>query len=145
VTGESPEDDKRRFHVELFIVHPSMDPKDIGEALGLEAHVAHRVGDPRKTPKGAPLSGTCPDTRWRYCVERIVKDQWFAFEVTRLVNSLEPHKDFLAQIESTGGSASIIIQFMDGYLSDEIPLATLATLVNLKLSLGLECYTGLKE
>ena len=144
MTGESPEDDKR-FHVELFIVHPTLDPRDIGEALGLEAHVAHRVGDPRKTPKGTPLSGTYPDTRWRYCVERIVKDQWFAFEVTRLVGSLEPHKEFFAHIASTGGRASLIVQFMDGYLSDEIPLATLAKLVDLKLGLGLECYTGLKE
>jgi Domain of unknown function (DUF4279) len=143
VTDESQDD--KRFHVELLIVHPTLDPRDIGEALGLETHFARRVGDPRKTPKGAPLSGTYPDTRWRYCVERIVKDQRFAFEVTRLVDSLEPHKEFFAHITSTGGRASIIVQFVDGYLSDEIPLATLAKLVELKLGLGLECYTGLRE
>src|SRR5215467_1791975 len=47
----------RRFDVELFIVHPTLDPADISAALGMEAHSAHRVGDPRKTPKGTPLSG----------------------------------------------------------------------------------------
>jgi len=45
----------KRFHVELFIVHPTLDPAEISTALGLEAHFAQRVGDPRKTPKGRPL------------------------------------------------------------------------------------------
>ena len=45
--GDTP----RRFHVELFIVHPTLTPTDISAALGMEAHFAHRVGDRRKTPK----------------------------------------------------------------------------------------------
>ena len=40
----------RRVDFELFIIHPTMDPADISAALGLEADVAHRVGDQRKTP-----------------------------------------------------------------------------------------------
>jgi hypothetical protein len=47
----------RRVDVELFIVHPTMSPAEITAALGIEAHFAHRVGDPRKTPKGLPLEG----------------------------------------------------------------------------------------
>lgn len=131
----------RRFHVELFIVHPTLDPADISTALGLEAHFAHRVGDPRRTPKGTPLSGNYPDTRWRHCVECNVTDQWYASEVTRLLDSLEPHKAFFADLKSTGGKACVIIQFFgDGYLSDEIPRATLAKLVELELALAIECY-----
>lgn len=131
----------RRFHVELLIVHPTFVPADISAALGLEADGAHRVGDPRKTPKGTPLSGNYWDTRWRYCVECSVRDQWYATEVTKLVNRLEPHKAFFANLRSTGGKACVIIQFLgDGYLSDEIPHATLAKLVELGLDLGIECY-----
>jgi hypothetical protein len=135
----------RRFHVELLIVHPTFVPADISAALGLEADSAHRVGDPRKTPKGTPLSGNYPDTRWRYCVECSVRDQWYAAEVTKLLDRLEPHKAFFADLRSTGGKACIIIQFLDGYLSDAIPLGALAKMVELGLDLGIESYGTVLE
>jgi hypothetical protein len=131
----------KRFHVELFIVDPTLDPADISAALGLKAHNAHRVGDPRKTPKGAPLAGNYRDTRWRHSVEYSVTDQWFAAEITGLLDRLEPHRAFFADLKSTGGEAEIIIQFFgDGYLSDEIPFSTLIKLVELGLALGIECF-----
>jgi hypothetical protein len=140
-TDSAAEEQPRRFHVELFIKHPALDPADISTTLSLEAHNAHRVGDPRETPKGTPLSGSYWDTRWRHCVECAVTDQWYAAEVTRLLNHLEPHKAFFANLKSTGGNACIIIQFFgDGYLSDEIPHASLAKLVELGLDLGIECF-----
>ena len=131
----------KRFHVELFIVHPTLDPAEISTALGLEAHFAHRVGDPRKTPKGGSLAGNYKDTRWRLCVERSTTDQWFTAEVTSLLDRLEPHKAFFANLRRTGGKAGLIIQFLgDGYLSDEIPHAALVKLVELGLGLGIECF-----
>ena len=131
----------KRFHVELFIVHPTLDPAEISTALGLEAHFAQRVGDPRKTPNGEPLAGNYRDTRWRHCVERSTTGQWFAAEVTSLLDRLEPHKAFFASLRPTGGKASLIIQFLgDGYLSDEIPHAALVKLVELGLGLGIECF-----
>jgi len=131
----------KRFHVELFIVHPTLDPTEISTALGLEAHFAHRVGDPRKTSKGQPLAGNYKDTRWRHCMECSTKDQWFAAEVTSLLDRLEPHKAFFANLRQTGGEASLIVQFLgDGYLSDEIPHAALVKLVALGLGLGIECF-----
>jgi Domain of unknown function (DUF4279) len=131
----------KRFHVELFIVHPTLSPTDISSALGLEAHSAHRVGDPRKTPKGTPLAGIYPDTRWRHCVECSVTGQWFAAEVTKLLDRLEPQKAFFANLKSTDGNASIIVQFFgDGYLSDAVPLSDLSRLVELGLEFGIECF-----
>jgi hypothetical protein len=131
----------KRFHVELFIVHPTLSPADISSALGLEAHSAHRVGDRRKTPRGTPLAGNYPDTRWRHCVECSVTDQWFAAEVTRLLDRLESQKEFFANLKSTDGNASIIVQFFgDGYLSDAVPLSDLSRLVELGLDFGIECF-----
>jgi hypothetical protein len=132
----------RRFDVELFIVHPTLDPADISAALGMEAQFAHRVGDRRKTPKGTLLSGNNPDTRWRHCVRCTVTEQWYAVEVTKFIDRLEPHKSFFADLKSTGGKASIVIQFFsDGYLGDEISTATLTKLVDLELALAIECFT----
>jgi hypothetical protein len=131
----------KRFHIELFIVHPTLDPTEISTALGLEAHFAQRVGDPRKTPQGRPLAGNYKETRWRHCIERSTKDQWFAAEVTSLLDRLEPHKAFFAYLRQTGGQASLIVQFLgDGYLSDEIPHVALVKLVELGLGLGIESF-----
>ena len=131
----------RRFDVELFIVHPSLDPVDINRALGMDGHFSHRMGDQRKTPKGTLLSGVYADTRWRHRIRRSVAEQWFASEVVDFVARLEPHRKFLANVRATGGSASVIIQFLgDGYLADSIPMDTLAKLAELGLDLGIECF-----
>ena len=131
----------RRFDVELFIVHPSLYPADISQALGMEGHSSRRVGDRRKTPKGTLLPGVYPDTRWRHSIRHTVTEQWFAPEVEAFVRRLEPHKEFLASLRETGGSAALIIQFLgDGYLADNVPPTTLAKLGELGLSLGIECF-----
>ena len=141
--GDTASHTAQRFCLALFIVHPTLAPEDISKTLQLEAHVAHPVGEPRKTLKGGLLSGTYADTRWRNSVEHVITDQWFVPEVARLIDRLEPHKAFFAEINSTGGTASIVIQFMGGFLADEILRAMLAKLVDLGLSLGIECFAGL--
>lgn len=131
----------RSFDIELFIVHPSLDPADISRALGMEGHFSHRVGDQRQTPKGTLLSGAYPDTRWRHSIRHTVTEQWFASEVDSFVGKLEPHTEFLTNLRATGGSATLIIQFLgDGYLADNVPPTTLAKLGEIGLSLGIECF-----
>lgn len=134
-----------RFFLGLFIVHPTLTPEEISKALGMEADVAHCVGALRRTPKGTPLSGTYADTRWRHSTGHVIEDQWFASEVSRLIDKLQAHKTFFGDVKSAGGKASIVIQFMDGFLADELPTGTLARLVDLDLSLGLECFAGIRQ
>jgi molybdopterin synthase catalytic subunit len=130
----------RRLGVDLFIVHPTLAPADISAALGLEAQFAHRVGDPRVTPKGTPLPGNYRDTRWRHSTRYKVPAQHFAAKVAELVDRLEPHKAFLAGVRASGGQASVIVKFLDGYFGDQIPQETLRKLADLRLDLGLEAY-----
>jgi hypothetical protein len=89
----------RRFDVELFIVHPSLDPADISRALGMEGHSSRRAGDQRKTPKGTLLSGVYPDTRWRHSIRHTVTEQWFASEVEGFVGDLNLTRSFLRALE----------------------------------------------
>lgn len=72
-------------------------------------------------------------------------DPGFACELSRLIDALGPHQAFFAEVKANGGTASIIIQFMDGFLADELSSVTLARLVELDLSLGIECYAGLPK
>jgi hypothetical protein len=133
----------RRFGVELFIIHPSLDPDEISRVLGLEAKVRSRVGDQRKTPNGKPLSGVYPDTRWRHSVRFAVSGQWFAREIVDLIDKLESQKAFLAKVMATGGSATIIIAFLgDGYFGDTIPATILGRIANLGLDFGIECFAA---
>lgn len=61
--------------------------------------------------------------------------------MTRFVDRLEPYGAFFANLKSTGGRASVIIQFFDdGCFGDVIPRATLAKLVDLGLALAIECF-----
>ncbi|MBP0582924.1 DUF4279 domain-containing protein [Labrys sp. LIt4] len=90
--ADSEGETQRRFELQLFIKHPSIDPAEITAAVGLEPKIQSRVGDARKTPKGAPLPGVYPDTSWRYSERHHVEKQWFASRVEELVDRLLPHK-----------------------------------------------------
>jgi hypothetical protein len=141
-TTDSTKGTSRRFDVELFIVHPTMDPAEITTALGLEGHFVHPVGAQRKTPSGMLLPGKYKDTRWRHSIRHHVEEQWFAAAVGEFVERLLPHKAFLHHLRSTGGRAMLIVQFLgDGYFGDEIGRPTLAKLVELELDFGIECFS----
>lgn len=132
---------RRRFEVQLFIKHPSIDPAQVTATLGLKPKIQSRVGEARKTPKGMPLPGVYSDTSWRYCERHHVAKQWFASRIDELVDRLLPHKTFLRGLRESGGTTWIIVEFLgDGYFGDEIPLRTLAKLVELGLDFGIEVF-----
>ena len=135
------EDKSRRFDVELFVIHPTIDPSAVSSALALEPSQAHRVGDPRVTPKGTALPGSYRDTRWRFSARYEVKSQYFAAEVQKFVDRLANSREFLHHLRATGGRTCLVLQFLgDGYFGDVIQRNTLAQLVDLHLDLGIECY-----
>ena len=140
--ADADEEEIRRVDVELLIRHPSLTPPEIAAALGLEGHFTHCVGDRRKTPKGTLLEGVYAETSWRHGIRHELRTQHFAAKVAELVDRLLPHRAFLHKLHATGGSAEIIVQFLgDGYHGDDLPVETLAKMVDLQLDLGLEVFT----
>src|SRR5450432_3574401 len=95
------EENRRRVDVELFIIHPTMEPAEITAAVGLEAGTVHGVGQPKRTPKGGSLKGQYPDTRWRHSIRYELTGQWFADKITLLVDRLIPRKAFFHQLRAT--------------------------------------------
>jgi molybdopterin synthase catalytic subunit len=137
----STEGSPRRFSVTLLIVHPTIDPAEINAALGLETHFAHRVGQPRMTPKGTLLPGNYRDTRWSHIARHEATDPRFGDKVVALVDRLKPHKTFLGNLRATGGRTTIIVRFLgDGHYGDNIDRDTLAKLSELQLELSIECF-----
>jgi hypothetical protein len=140
---DESEDDgaSRRFDVELFIVHPSIDPAAISAALGLEGHIAHAAGADRVSSKGIALPGQYPDTRWRHSVRHTVTHHWFALALAEFVDRLMLRKAFLHHVRATGGQATVVVQFFnDGYLGDQLKSDTLAKLAQLRVDFGIECF-----
>ena len=131
----------KRFDIDLFIIHPTLDPARIGEALGLAAKVVQRVGDRRRTPSGRLLEGVYRDTRWRHRRRFETSGQHFAEKIIELLADIETSKAFFHELRSTGGSACVIVHLLgDGYLGDKVSRDTLTKLVDLKLDFGVECY-----
>jgi hypothetical protein len=145
IADETREESLRRFDVALFIVHPTIDPAEISQALNLAGHIVHGVGQPRRTPVGSELDGHYRDTRWRHRVRYEVTTQHFSAEVTSFVDRLVPHRAFLNGLRESGGRAQVIITFLDGYFGDELPQATFAKMADLGLDLGIECFTGYEQ
>lgn len=131
----------KRLDVELLIMHPTISPEEITAALGMEAQIAHCAGAPKILSNGKRLPGLWPDTRWRHSRQYEISDQWFLGKVEELVGRLETHKAFLTALKSSGGKATLILQFFaDGYWGDNLPPALLTKLASLDLDLGIECY-----
>jgi hypothetical protein len=126
-----------------LIIHPTLDADEITAALGLEPQYVHRVGEHNTTRSGLRLERANQDTRWRYSIHHKVGEQWFAEQVTELVDRLTPHEGFFRKLRSSGGKASLIVQFLgDGYFGDEIERSTLAKLLDLELGLAIECFAA---
>src|SRR5262245_49880359 len=138
VANDDCEESLRRFDVALFVVHPTISPAEISNALNLVGHFVHSVGEPRRTPK-RQLEGHYRDTRWRHSIRYEVRKQHFSAEVTSFVDSLAPHRAFLNSLREGGGRAQVIITFLNGYFGDDLPRATLAKMAELGLDLGIEC------
>ena len=131
----------KRFDIDLFIIHPTLDPSRIEEALGLTAEVVHRVGDRRKTPNGRLLEGTYRDTRWRHKRRFETAGQHFAQRIIELLGDIEAHRGFFHELRTAGGSACVILQLLgDGYLGDTLSQEALKRLADLQLDFGIECY-----
>jgi len=131
----------KQFNIELFVVHPTLDPAEIDAGIGLRAQTTHRAGDRRRSPAGALLRGTYRDTRWRYARHYETSGQGFADKIVDLIDGLEPHAEFIAQLRSTGGRACVIVQLLgDAYFADEISQDLLKRMSDLGLGLGIESF-----
>ncbi len=131
----------RRVGIDLFIVHPTFTSAAVTSGLTLEPNVTHDVGRPRATPRGAVLGGVQQDTRWRYSIERTLDGQRFSGLLDEFLDLLKSRRAFLRTVTSTGGTATLIVQFIDaGYWADEISHDALLKLVDLGLNLAVESY-----
>jgi len=99
------------YNVGLRVHHPSMDPRVISHRLRMRADISWRVGEPRATPTGTPLSGTRADSYWSKTITpgwvRVPAGRAAADTLTRLMRRLRPHGSFLKRLRIGGGRVEI--------------------------------------
>lgn len=132
--------DHLRYKVRLLIRHPRMDPERITTTLGLAPHLSAMAGSVRKNPKGGVLPGVHTDSVWSYSF-RVDRNRWFFSDVVKLTEKLEPHKDFLAAIASSGGSISVVLDLPGDFnIGDVFSWRDMARLSALCIDLSIEVF-----
>jgi hypothetical protein len=129
-----------RFKISLRLRHPSMDPRDITKAIGMDARIQWKAGDRRVTPTGTLLEGNREDSYW--CLS-------FPDDPLRsLADALETHvaslrdcTQFLDEFHASGGSAEFFIGwFVDRNSGDVLDWSLLHELAELHVSLSFDVY-----
>ena len=133
-------DEALRYVIRLMIKHPNIDPARITETLGLVPTVSGIVGSRQMTPAGKALLSVHPVSAWSHWFQ-VDKRRLFFTDVVKIVDRLEPHKDFLLKITEEGGTIDLIVHLPgDVNIGDSLSWRQLARLSALRIDLGIEVF-----
>lgn len=142
----SPGDDsasrtRYQFAISLRVRHPSMAPKDITEALGLEPKRCWEAGEPRRSPTGRLLLGSNRETYWTARLVQGCAPASLNNAVFGVLKDLVLVRSFLHRIRAEGGTAELFTGwFFDSQGGDTLTHDCLALAGDLKLDLSLDVY-----
>jgi len=129
-----------RYEVRLLIRHPNIDPDRITETLGSTPHLSAMAGGVRKAPNGVILAGHHKFSVWSYCFD-VEGNRLFFSDIGKMIDRLEPHKAFLAEIVDGGGSIELAVNLPgDINIGDSLSWRDLARLSALQIDLGIEVF-----
>lgn len=129
-----------KYSIRVLIIHPTLTPDEISDALNLNPDTNQRVGQPRQTPSGTPIGGVWPDTRWSVSEVRNGERLFFT-RLDKLLDRFSKYRDFLRRIAESGGRTNFIIGLCgEENIGDVLSEQTVAKLADLKGSLGVEVF-----
>lgn len=96
------------YDASLDVQHPTTSLLNLGDRIGISTRQSHSVGDARRTPDGAPLTGQHLYHFW--CGDLRTVDQEDITEfLWRVVTDLLPQQEFLHNLAETGGRLCIFV------------------------------------
>ena len=132
--------DSLRYEVRLMIKHPNIDPAEITKTLGLKPNVSGIVGSRRMTPAGKPLPSVYRESGWSHWF-RVERNRRFFQDVVKVIDKIEPHRDFMLKIVDGGGTIDLIVHLPgDVNIGASLPWREMARLCALRIDLGIEVF-----
>lgn len=122
----------RSFNVSLHVLHPTMDPAEVTQALGLTPWKFSAAGPPRKPPYDQAW--------WAYQFDcGAIRD--LAPFLDEIASRLEPHRDFLRALLELDGHLELFCGICVDFNWDEIfPASLMGRLSSLGVDLRLDAY-----
>jgi hypothetical protein len=134
-----------RYKVSFRISHPVIDPDEISMQLALQPKTSWKAGDVRKTPKGTLLEGRYELSYWTYPVS-CQSSQSLTNLLEDFTIALEPHRDFLVNLNATGGRLEYFVGWFSGRNSGAVfESALLSKIASLQIDLALDVYYEIDE
>jgi len=132
--------DKTRPSARLLITHPDIDPAAITERLGIQPAHCSKKGEPRKTPRGTPLPGVYPDTRWSISFPN-EENLSIGELVAEAIETLPVTSRFWSELAQSGGEAELILEIVGTkYQGSSLDIGAVRQLANMGMRLGIEIY-----
>lgn len=128
------------FEVSLRFFTKTHDPNEISGQLGLKPKWMHKIGEPRKSPKGKILEGIYDNN---YCSFSIlpIKGEQLHEVLNRCAEEFLRHKLLFHQIREAGGSIEFFIGWYSiGNTGNTFDNNLLKKLGNLQIDLALDIY-----
>ena len=128
------------FTMSFRVWHPTRAASDVISVLNLPVWFAHSVGEPRRTPKGAPLAGVYGETYCCFLLQEKTRDRLDKC-VARWCELLQTHDDFLQDFRHTGGKIEFYVSiFLDDDRGFELNNEMLKRMDDAGLGLSIEMY-----
>ena len=136
-----------QYKVSLRCKHPSADPDEITKALGIQPDGIQKVGQPRTTPVGTPLTGLYKRTYWHAYLSgnkpQNSEEAEFETCLFQIAEQLEPSKDVIRAFVESGGEATLSVGlFCPQNSGMEFPWKLITRLASLRVGLLLDYYPG---
>src|SRR5262245_55195823 len=116
-----------------------MDPEQISEVLAIKPKRSWKAGEPRQTPKGAPLAGINRDTYW---MADMAAGRWPANVNEAIHDTLKKlvrHRTFLHYVREEGGGVELFIGwFFENQSGDVLAHQCLALAGDLQIDLSFD-------
>lgn len=132
-----------KYNISLRVEHPEMDLGAVTDALGLSPKVLWKVGQPRQTPKGAPLPGIYTEGFWTArLLEGASAEQGLGSALSQALELVAAGSSLFEEIAATGGRTEFFVGwfFDDGNSGDVLDHRLLAKMASMSIDLTFDVY-----
>lgn len=122
------------------IAHPTMDPQEITDCLGVDPYVSQKYGEVIRTPEGEKLSGTYEFTKWSVRESGLSSDVLLE-RLSALLDFLSVNENAMISLYSKGACCSVYFNLASPQgIRFIVPVILIEKMAKMKISFGIEVF-----